>query len=122
MRIYKLICIFFYLINANMNNGGIPYQISNSDGEYSTDFTDEYFDVYGEVRTRYSQVYWTRNDPIALPLNIVDRFKGKMMAITGYEADQVFKTSNGDVSVPIYWAYNHHWFAWLLGDDAKNVL
>ena len=31
----------------------------------------------------YSQVYWTRNDPIALPPEIVERFRGKVMAITG---------------------------------------
>ena len=43
----------------------------------------EHFDVYGEVRTMYSQVYWTRNDPIALPPEIVERFRGKVMAITG---------------------------------------
>ena len=58
-------------------------------GDYSTDFESnvagevEHFDVYGEVRTMYSQVYWTRNAPIALPPEIVDRFKGKVMAITG---------------------------------------
>ena len=43
----------------------------------------EHFDVYGEVRTMYSQVYWTRNAPIALPPEIVERFRGKVMAITG---------------------------------------
>ena len=42
----------------------------------------EHFDVYGEVRTMYSQVYWTRNAPIALPPEIVERFKGKVMANT----------------------------------------
>ena len=49
---------------AVMNKGGVPYQISNPDGTaYSMDFETnvqgpvEYFDVYGEVRTQYSQVY-----------------------------------------------------------------
>jgi hypothetical protein len=30
------------------------------------------------------------------------------MAIVGFEADQVRKTPEGDVSVPINVAYNHH--------------
>ena len=90
---------------ANMNGGGVPYDISNrpgttrpwrgTPGTYSTDFESnvagkvEHFDVYGEVQTVYSQVYWTRNNPINLPPEIVARFKGKVMAITGYEVDQV---------------------------------
>ena len=65
---------------------------------YATDFESnvigkvEHFDVYGEVQTRYSQVYWTRNNPINLPPELVQRFKGKVMAITGYEVDQVTHT------------------------------
>ena len=135
-----------------MNKGGVPYEISNpSSGEqkYSTDFERnaggavEHFDVYGEVRTRYSQVYWTRNTPINLPDKLIQRFKGKTMAITGYEVDQVVHmgpetgtttTPDGsilggfscypdcedtDVSVPIYHAYNHHYFSWLTGTNSE---
>jgi hypothetical protein len=142
----------------NMNQGGVPYEISNgpgstehwkgTPGKYSTNFMEnvdgkvEYFDVYGEVKTVYSQVYWTRNAPIDLPPELVARFKGKVMAITGYEVDQV--THKGpqpgstttkdqlggfscypscddsvDKSVPIYHAYNHHYFSWLIGEDAE---
>eukprot|EP00051_Salpingoeca_urceolata_P000901 m.37097 g.37097 ORF g.37097 m.37097 type:complete len:446 (-) comp11073_c0_seq2:1645-2982(-) len=110
------------LATADMNQGGIPYTISNpksSSGTYSTAFTGEYFDVYGEVQTRYSQVYWKRNDPVPLPEEVVKRFDGKVMAITGYEIDQVVKTPEGDKSIPIYNAYNHHYFAWLTGKDAE---
>lgn len=111
---------------SNMNEGGIPYVISNpsSHGKYSTEFSDEspeYFDVYGQIQTRYSQVYWILNDPIPLPSDIVKRFAGKVMAITGYEADQVIKTTEGEVSFPIYKAYNHHYFAWLTGADSEMV-
>jgi hypothetical protein len=140
-----------------MNSGGVPYAISNppgstpdwhgTPGTYSTDFeanvegTVEHFDVYGEVQTMYSQVYWTRNNPIELPSELVERFKGKVMAITGYEVDQVVHTGpqpgsttfagglggfscypdcgEGDKSVPIYNAYNHHYFSWLTGSDAE---
>jgi len=139
-----------------MNHGGVQYAISNSEGSsdnwhgtpgtYSTDFeanvagTVEHFDVYGEVQTLYSQVYWTRNLPVNLPPEIVNRFNGSVMAITGYEIDQVIHTgpmpnyvrngaslggfscypdcSEGDVSIPSYHAYNHHYFAWLTGKDA----
>ena len=82
---------------TNMNLNGLPYQISNALGPFSTDLEAmsngqkvEHFDVYGEVRTLFSQVYWTLNNPIHLPPALVERFKGgKIMAITGYEVDQV---------------------------------
>merc|ERR1712042_406806 len=37
------------------------------------------------------------------------------MAVVGYETDQVMRTETGDVSVPIIWAYNHHYCAYLSG-------
>ena len=51
------------------------------------------------------------------------------MAITGYEQDQVLVEPVGkpgvnpdkDVSVPINWAYNHHYVAWLKGKHAEMV-
>ena len=142
---------------ANMNQGGVPYAISNppgstsdwegTPGTYSTEFesnvagTVEHFDVYGEVQTLYSQVYWTRNSPVDLPPELVSRFAGKVMAITGYEVDQVTHPgtpaasreegealggfscypdcSEGDESVPMYHAYNHHYFSWLTGAHAE---
>ena len=85
--------------DTNLNQGGVPYNIANPEGStknwqgtpgiYTTEFKNnqhgdvEYFDVYGEVRTHYSQVYWTRNLPINLPPKLVERFKNKVMAITG---------------------------------------
>ena len=49
------------------------------------------------------------------------------MAITGYEQDQVMVTPTGkpgvnpdqDVSVPINWAYNHHFETWVVGAHAE---
>ena len=162
-----------FLGNNNIFRHGTP-------GHYSTNFEDniegkvEHFDVYGEVcklnfrrreklqtfshfwfyavqvQTMYSQVYWTRNNPIDLPPELVNsigrklfntfpgknpckrnriwpriflerkyfqrwnifrkqifsemkhfqirifqvkRFQGKVMAITGYEVDQVLLPS-----------------------------
>ena len=155
--VWLLAILFDGSLASNMNLGGVPYAISNppgsssdwhgTPGAYSTDFETnvagevDHFDVYGEVHTMYSQVYWTRNNPINLPPEIVERFKDKVMAITGYEVDQVThpgpqegSTSSAtglggfscypdcgkdDQSVPIYNAYNHHYFSWLKGADAE---
>jgi len=77
----------------------------------------EYFDVYSPtITSHYAQVWWTMMDPVALDPALVKRFANKTMAIVGYEVDQVFE---GDVSVPLYWAYNHHYEAYLLGAHAK---
>ena len=40
---------------------------------------------------------------------------GKVMAVVGFECDQVIRTREGDVSVPITWAYNHHFEHHLTG-------
>eukprot|EP00092_Neocalanus_flemingeri_P016158 GFUD01017488.1.p1 GENE.GFUD01017488.1~~GFUD01017488.1.p1 ORF type:complete len:796 (-),score=158.21 GFUD01017488.1:53-2440(-) len=157
LLLFLTTCYLHGAFGANMNQGGVPYAISNppgstpdwqgTQGTYSTDFESNvagkvgHFDVYGEVQTKYSQVYWTRNNPIDLPPEIVSQFKGKVMAITGYEVDQVTHTgprpgytttSEGlggfscypdcgkdDKSVPIYNAYNHHYFSWLTGSDSE---
>ena len=37
------------------------------------------------------------------------------MALVGYETDQVMRTPEGDVPVPITWAYNHHFVAYMSG-------
>lgn len=37
------------------------------------------------------------------------------MAVVGYEADQVMDTEEGERSVPITWAYNHHYVSYLTG-------
>eukprot|EP00041_Stephanoeca_diplocostata_P039733 m.1637620 g.1637620 ORF g.1637620 m.1637620 type:complete len:886 (-) comp25984_c0_seq1:1972-4629(-) len=161
MSSYTCIAVTRSAVQDVMNAGGVPYEISNppgstknwvgTPGNYSTNFNEnvegkvEYFDVYGEVQTKYSQVYWTRNAPVNLPAALVKRFEGKVMAITGYEVDQVTHTVSGeettvtpaaedgplggfscypscstsDKSVPIYNAYNHHYFGWLMGADSE---
>jgi len=74
-------------------------------------------------------VFWTSLGNNALPAHIVARFANKTMAITGYEMDQVIVSPAGspglhseqDVSVPINWAYNHHYMFWLTGSAAEMV-
>ena len=42
-------------------------------------------------------------DAVPLPPEIVNRFTNKTIAVVGYEVDQVFRTAQGDASVPIIW-------------------
>ena len=68
-------------------------------------------------------MFWTDQGSTPIPADIVKRFDGKVMAIMGYEQDQVMVQPVGspgakpenDVSVPINWAYNHHYMAWMTG-------
>jgi len=106
---------------VNMNG---DYIISNPNpstgakwsGDYSKFEDVEYFDVYTPpISSKYGDVFWTMMDPIPLDKDIVERFNGKTLAIVGYETDQVMKTDDGDISVPITWAYNHHFVAYMSG-------
>jgi hypothetical protein len=63
------------------------------------------------MATTYGQVFWTDQGAVKIPDDIISRFDGKVMAITGYEQDQVMVQPVGqpgvnpekDVSVPINW-------------------
>lgn len=101
--------------------------------DFNTDYASkghEYFDVWApEIATHYSQVFWTSQGTQPLPDAIIKRFAGKVIAITGYEQDQVMVDPVGhpgvnpdkDVSVPINWAYNHHYMAWMVGNYSSMV-
>ena len=88
----------------------------------------EYFDVWSpELATTYGENFWTSMGVHSLPDHIVRRFAGKVIAITGYEQDQVMVEPVGmpglfpdkDVSVPINWAYNHHYMTWMVGEGSE---
>lgn len=83
----------------------------------------EYFEVYsGEITTRYSQVWWSPLNPVDLPNDIVERYKGRGMAIVGFEVDQVRVLEDGsEVSVPISASYNHHYATVMVGEGAQFV-
>ena len=68
------------------------------------------------ISTQYSEVFWTMMDPVPLPQHVVDSFKGKIMAVVGYETDQV--------SCDWWRAYNHHYCAYMSGalSEMKQVL
>ena len=76
------------------------------------------------INSKYSEVYWTMMDPVPLEQAVIDKFKGKTLAIVGYETDQVMRTPTGDVSVPITHAYNHHYCAYMSGamSEMKQVV
>ena len=47
-------------------------------------------DVYSpEISTKYGEVFWTMMDPVPLDKDVIDKFSGKIMAVVGYETDQV---------------------------------
>ena len=54
---------------------------------FNTDYTSksmEYFDVWSpEIATLYAQNFWTDQHNNPLPADIVKRFAGKTIAITG---------------------------------------
>ena len=104
-------------------------------GTYNTKW-DQYpapgvdsFDVYmGPITHHYSEVFWTSLPEQPLPADLVERFKGKGMAIMGYEVDQVRKKGSKnfdgsilqeDTPVPINMAYNHHHDATVLGHGSR---
>merc|ERR1712223_1850227 len=133
MRILKLLFLVGVCSSSSLrgrpektvtNNMNGDYLLSNAntdspqkwDSSYAKFENVEYFDAYSPViNSKYSEVYWTMMDPVPLDQEIIDKFKGKTLAIVGYETDQVMRTASGDVSVPITHAYNHHYCAYMSG-------
>merc|ERR1719506_1383615 len=119
--------------SGNMNGKYVVASVDKLHVPWNDDYASkghEYFDVWApEIATHYGEVFWTSQGNQPLPQHIVDRFKGKVMAITGYEQDQVMVVPTGkpglnpeqDVSVPINWAYNHHYMAWMTGAHSELV-
>mmetsp|Transcript_58745 Transcript_58745/g.128742 ORF Transcript_58745/g.128742 Transcript_58745/m.128742 type:complete len:880 (+) Transcript_58745:49-2688(+) len=128
----RLSCAVGLVASAVNMNG--KYLVGTGD-KMPVDFNDdyaskghEYFDVWSpEIATHYGEVFWTSMGTLPLPEDIVQRFDGKAIAVTGYEMDQVMVEPTGqpglspekDVSVPINWAYNHHYMTWMTGKHSK---
>ena len=116
---------------GNMNGAYPVASGADQDVPFNTDYASKghkYFDVWApEIATLYGQNFWTDQGNNGLPADIVEKFKGKVIAITGYEQDQVMVTPTGqpgvnpekDVSVPINWAYNHRYMAWMTGAHSE---
>merc|ERR1719192_490447 len=83
----------------------------------------EYIDVYsGLISTTYGEVYWKPVEERRFPEEIIKRFDGKVMAIYGVEYDQVYRSPDGDKSVPMTVTYNHHGNLKVLGKTAKTEI
>ena len=84
----------------------------------------KYFDAYSApFETLYSQVWWAGLPPLPLPKDVVEEFAGgKIMAVVGFEVDQVIRGPGvDDISVPISAAYNHH-YSGTLNNGRKSRL
>ena len=112
-----------FVVAVTMNNG--HYKLANSDTHPTNYHSHEWFEVYSPpIKTRYSEVFWRMQDAVPLPDNIIERFaNNKIMAVTGYEVDQVRLTQGGkEEPVPITWAYNHHYGAFLSNSNKTRLV
>jgi len=83
----------------------------------------EYIDVYsGPITTRYGEVFYRNLDEQRFPDDLVERFQDKIMAIYGFEINQVYKGKNGepDKDVPMTVSYNHHSGIDIYGSTAET--
>ena len=82
-----------------------------------------FFDVYSpQITSLYSQVFWKGLEPVPIPTLVRKAFDGKVMAIIGFEVDQVRIDDSGkEVSVPINVAYNHHFETRMAGKKSSFV-
>jgi len=83
--------------------------------------TVKYVEAYSEnISTLYSQIWWTMGPVYKFPAEFVKNYDNKVMAIVGYEFDQVIQNADGTESpVPVTWSYNHHYSARVVGKYAE---
>ena len=102
----------------NLNTGGYKLQKTPKQSDkatWSTEWKDypggvEHIEFYfGSIKSTYSEVFWKSLPEIQLPTELVKRFDNKGIAVVGLEADQVRRLPKEDVSVPINFAYTHHY-------------
>ena len=99
-----------------------PYTVANDPtGSAPVSLLGESFDVYSPWQeSRYADVHWPWIPDIELPPEIVATYRGKVMAITGYEVDLVREAADGsDASVPCHELYNHHYIAYVSGNGTS---
>jgi hypothetical protein len=101
-----------------------PYLIANplSPSAGTRSYRGEFFEVYGpNITNRYSEVSWDPQ-PVQLPPSIVQRFDGRVMAVTGMEVDIVRTASDGaEERVPCTEQYNHHFSGYMHGKAARRI-
>ena len=71
----------------------VPYQIANpAAGHAAHRFgfrnSSAYFEVYSPwIESRYSEVVWRSLDAVPLPADVVAKYDGRTMAVTGFEVN-----------------------------------
>lgn len=104
-----------------MNRGGL-YTISNPRAGTSPSapakHRGEYFELLGPAKEgHYGDVNW-RPETMQLPADIIKRFDGRVMAVTGMESDIVRPDGT---SIPCTEHYNHHFSGSMSGKAATRV-
>ena len=131
MKYFFIFAIFIGLSTSNLNyafayenivpmNNKFPYLLAN--GKLAPPHRGKFIEVLSRpIRTTYSEVFWTQQDPVPLPAQFVEKYAGKTVGFVGYEADvvRINQTSGKYASVPCYEQYNHHYAVSLLGMSQK---
>ena len=135
--------LLYYNVTTNNENMNGEYVLSNTPNApndtqrlFPTNYKDypdkdivpiEYFDVYSPIISQlYSQVYWKGLPPVNLPEHIMSKYKDKVMAVVGFELDQirvVMDEETGqekEMSIPMNALYNHHFESTMIGGDTKH--
>jgi len=120
--------------NANNNNNNnmhpnMPYTLSNPApghaGERRKFSSSEFFEVDSTVmKMRYSEVVWRTLPAVALPQEIISRYAGRTMAVTGFEVDLLRnnRTTGKTEPVAAYDSYNHHYGVSLVSSAVRLKL
>eukprot|EP01063_Lacrimia_lanifica_P013698 TRINITY_DN20314_c0_g1_i1.p1 TRINITY_DN20314_c0_g1~~TRINITY_DN20314_c0_g1_i1.p1 ORF type:complete len:742 (+),score=233.77 TRINITY_DN20314_c0_g1_i1:50-2227(+) len=107
-------------------NQGVPYLVMNAvDPNQHFEYRgDGYFEVTtAPMNTSYGEVFWTGVPAVDLPEDVVAKFAGKNMVITGFESDvrRINPATGKEEAVPAYQSYNHHWGAQVTSSEAEFV-
>jgi hypothetical protein len=111
--------------NAPMNGGG-TYTIANPrpgvPPEQPAKHRGEYFELLGPPKSgHYGDVNW-HPETMQLPADLIKRFDGQVMAVTGMESDIVTVNPDGShTSIPCTEHYNHHFSGSMSGKAATRV-
>jgi hypothetical protein len=102
----------------------VQYLIANPgpNGAREQSHRGDFFEIYGpETKSQYSEVFWSPQTT-PLPADIVSKYHGKTIAVTGYEVDIVRQDAHGNEEhVPCYEQYNHHYTGFMHGSSVAMV-
>jgi hypothetical protein len=76
------------------------------------------------MKMRYSEVVWRTLPAVALPQEIISRYAGRTMAVTGFEVDLLRnnRTTGKTEPVAAYDSYNHHYGVSLVSSAVRLKL